>query len=234
MKPILLLFLAISLSAHAQAVRPATVPVPRPPAYTPGYAPGTPPEPTYTPNGAGVPGERVPGTVTPPVPRSKGRILPREPDGAPGLWAADRAPVANSIGRDEVFDVELPYPDGADATTKGIVDTCTVTLSMATREARQDAYITGLPPDVRTCLAHKALALCTVITSDLFRNAQSTAGYPPNMRQALAKARGDAVEKAKRYCDGVRLEPAHNNAYDEVARKWDKTARELMPTDEKH
>lgn len=73
-------------SSYQQTARPAVYRPP--PVNTPGYYPGTPAEPVYTPNGAGLPGERVPGTTQSPVQRSPNkRILP--PTKEPGLWAAD-------------------------------------------------------------------------------------------------------------------------------------------------
>lgn len=107
--------LLLGSAASAQAVRPiprpATGPlsIQQPPSY-----PGQ----TYTPVGAGVPGERVPGAVAPEVPRSKGRMLPRTEE--PGLWAADGDPalMAGQIYGWAVLDVRLPVPDNCDRREK--------------------------------------------------------------------------------------------------------------------
>lgn len=158
MKPPLLLLLAVPLSVHAQAVRPAPMPVPRPPAHTPGYFPGTPPEPVYAPNGAGLPGERVPETVAPPVQRSKGRILPHEPDGAPGLWAADGASRASSASTVSLFEVDLPLPPDSGAAKIG--RDCALEMTLAMRDAQQ-FHVQNYLYDVRACIAAKALLYCS-------------------------------------------------------------------------
>lgn len=95
--------------SYSQAAAPAFRPAPRPPMFTPGYSPNTQPEPAHTPAGAGLPGERVPGTAAPGVTRSPNkRLLPASEE--PGLWAADGDPalMAGASTPPEILGVHLP------------------------------------------------------------------------------------------------------------------------------
>ena len=216
MRPFLLLFLAVSLSAHAQAVRPAPMPVPRPPAYTPGYAPGTPPEPVYAPNGAGLPGERVPGTVAPAVPHSKGRILPREPDGAPGLWAADGASRASSASEMGLFEVDVPIPADPDAAS--LAKQCAVDMSDARGQAIQH-HIRNYSMDVRACVAAKALAHCATA---LRKNQESS---PLRDAGAHRRLEAHAESLVSKLC-GSPLSDDETKTLERVTNKWEQITRE--------
>lgn len=110
MKRAVLFLLFLSLPAGAQAVRPAPAqPVPliqqQPPSY-----PGA----TYTPVGAGASHGGL-AAPRPAVERSKNtRLVPPEPDGAPGMWAADGDPALKASADTfdwKILDVTLPAPD---------------------------------------------------------------------------------------------------------------------------
>lgn len=232
MKRFLLFFLAVPMSVYAQAVAPASAPVlvRPPPVMTPGYFPGSQGNPVYTPTGAGLPGERVPGTVAPPVPTSKGRILPREPDGAPGLWAADGAR-ASAATRPDVFGIDLPYPDDAEHAERVVVDACAAKLSAVAYSSRHGAYLLGLPLNIRQCLAYSAFETCARTARDaLAQTYRLRDALSVEVRNAPTVVLAHASALTDRYCRGTTIDPAARAAYQEVIDQWLKITETATPS----
>lgn len=158
-------------SAHGTHLRQAVARPPMvatPPAVTPGYFPGTPAEPVYTPNGAGLPGERVPGQQAQPVPTSPNkRILPASNE--PGLWAADGAPRASDGDghTHPLFGLFYPHPPG-DVTgeVSAMMDRCAESMLAAAQKAGVLAAIEALPKPVKFCMSARAFAHCADATWD--------------------------------------------------------------------
>jgi hypothetical protein len=227
MKPLLLLFLVVSLSAHAQApaVRPPARPV-TPPALTPGYNPNTPPDPVYTPPGTGLPEVGQPGTHAVPVKRSPNtRALPDEfdPKREPGIWAADGAPRASDAPR--LFDVVIPFPsDDPGATMEA--KRCADGLVEAADDIRKTKAIGALPEPVRRCLAARAYYHCAaeeeLVTQKMMRSGQ--ASYLDRLRQQSGM-RAHAERLRAEWCAGVTLDGAAQKALRDVLNKWDEYLR---------
>lgn len=166
MKPALLFFLA-ALSACATVPRgayeqaaPAYVPVGPPPASTPGFYPGTPAEPVYTPNGAGLPGERPFGPGPQTLPRSPNtRALPDEYDAKreSGVWAADGTPGTPV----RLFGVEFPYPTDAHGfIARDETEWCAGVITGAASSAKVLDFLLSAAPAERMCLAVRAMEHC--------------------------------------------------------------------------
>lgn len=141
-------------SSYQQA-SPAYRPVRPPPVYTPGFAPGTPAGPVYTPQGAGLPGERVPGSGTAAVPRSPNtRVLPRTDE--PGVWAADGDPalMAGQIYGWDVLGVRMPVPENCDRREKWIWSQVCASRLRNTVNSAPDLLrrVTDLAKSERECL----------------------------------------------------------------------------------
>lgn len=238
MRPTLLLFLAV-LSACATVPRgayeqaaPTYVPVGPPPASTPGFYPGTPAEPVYTPNGAGLPGERPFGPGPQALPRSPNtRALPDEfsPTREAGLWAADGAesPTAISFVR-RLYDVTIPSPkESGDNMTQATVSACLRSLGSAADATGLTPTISSMPVDVRRCLAARALRACVdrglEAVEHTRRNAQAYDAVETARRRVVAE---HARRLADAYCSNVSITEAQDGLNQEVIAEWLRALKE--------
>lgn len=137
-------------SSSYQQAAPAMAPV-RPPAVRPVVNGPMFSQPRYTPAGAGLPGERVPGAS---VPRSEGRLLPRTDD--PGVWAADGDPalMAGQIYGWDVLGVRMPVPENCDRREKWIWSQVCANRLRNTVNSAPDLLrrVTDLAKSERECL----------------------------------------------------------------------------------
>jgi hypothetical protein len=201
-------------SLRQAAARPAPAPaggiVQLPPSY-----PGA----TYTPPGTGLPGERVPGPQRGEVPRSPNkRVLPATKE--PGLWAADGAPRASSPP--QLFDVELPYPDGADTPEEqATTDVCASTLTRAARSADELYYAVNLPEPVRRCFAARAYEHCAgSLWATMARDRERGHPYDPEVLEQLRVTHAHASRLVAQYCAGVSWSRTDGDALSAVNRQW--------------
>lgn len=204
--------LVVLSAAHvaAQAVRPAPASVPliqqRPPSY-----PGQ----TYTPAGTGARPEDLvapPGRVE--MPRSKGPILPAEPDGAPGLWSAGPRPESDAPVT--IAGVVLPSPSGqSTAETRR----CARTMNIAIGLARTIDAVQALPEDVRRCLAANLFQYCAT------RRLRPLSSDPQPEDKAREAAFATAVRFAETACVDRKLARAADTLYDRIVREWLKHTR---------
>lgn len=211
---------------------PSMVPVGPPPVMTPGYAPGTPAQPVYTPLGAGAgPGERAPMPGARALPASPNkRIVPPEPDGAPGLWAADGDPVLSASVRPDIGNVTLPYPDDA----REIEDlratlTCAGSMTRALKEARQHVRYFNQPEPIQRCLAARMYKACADHLLELIRVLYATGnGSAEEVRrhQSTAwKAQAFVAEQ----CRGMTLGPSQNEVLNATVTQWKTVIRNSPP-----
>lgn len=224
--PAVLLFLAVHTTAWAQAVAPRPAPVLPPPAYTPGFAPGTPSEPVYTPQGAGAyRGDPLPTT---PVPRSPNkRVLPREKDGAPGLWAADGAPQAVMPYR--VFDVEVPYAAAARTSeVRKATASCAISIHESVLRLGLHGLIHSLPKDVRQCLALQAYRRCTDGMMDHFEDLKRKAvKYDAEKVRNYQGAQATARASEEAACRGITISDEHRALLDRIFADWNAALTDL-------
>lgn len=199
MKRIFFLALVVSLSSHAQAVRPAPMPA-SPPVMTPGYFPGTPSQTVHTPSGAGLPTPGQPGSGAATLPRSPNkRVLPASAE--PGLWAADTVK-ASAVQPPDVFGVDIPFPSAAttDAERKWSI-ACGASMNEAAAKAGQRAVIDGMSLDDRKCLAARAYEFCASSLWARFEMARQ-AGEPhsPDDLEALRASHEHGAALVAAYC----------------------------------
>lgn len=203
-----------------------------PPVNTPGYYPGTPREPVYTPNGAGLPGERVPGSIQSSVPRSPNkRILP--PTKEPGLWAGDGTVKASDQLPDVpmIAGIELPFPPGA-ATDKDKLHTRLCALGMSllipdvARELQWDAM--ALPLDVRRCIAARLYEHCTSsfrakLEGIISANSSDISGLEHLLIQRAVISSTDRTAKrfVEKVCPGVPRSTEVEEALTLIMMTWD-------------
>lgn len=225
----MLAVLLLSSLAHAQA--PAVAPVRPPPVATPGYFPGSTGNPTHTPAGAGASHGGLPGAQKAEVQRSKNW----RPGGkGPEVMAPDDAPRASAGPPPSVFGVTLPYPGNASLSEMSVVAMCHHAFSMAEHETQLAAYFANLPPEVRSCLAAKALALCAIGAQDGYNTASDKAALPADMPEALARVREHSLALAAHHCRDVSLEQAVVTAYRKVEKAWYRAAKQTKAPSTSH
>lgn len=203
-------------SEYHQAARPMPVRGPliqqQPPSY-----PGQ----THAPTGTGLYRPETAGGQA--VGRSPNlREVPSEPDGAPGLWAADgalRATLHGGSSDMRLFGVDLPLPVNASEAERLVTGLCTVTLTAAAKtRPGTEGYIDGLPEEVRRCLAARAFKHCAEKVHE--RIQRGLLQHPSLTAQDALEAFRHAMNVEKGYCSGVMVEWNARTALDWVIRRW--------------
>lgn len=177
----------------------------------PGLAPA-PVRPTYTPPGAGLPGERMPDMVRPQVPRSRGRVLP--PSDGPGLWSAE-TPRASAGGARGAMVVGVAMPeadDGTHSTASGCAQSAN--RALAERSTLREK-LESLPESYKRCLVARLFSHC--VDTELkvpgdFRRYRGWAKLDAEVRykerqqekHKADKLRADAFMRDA--CDGVQMD----------------------------
>lgn len=237
----LLLSACTAPSAYGPAFRQAAArpaPYQTPPVHTPGYFPGTPAEPVYTPQGAGLPGERVPATRAAPVQHSPNkRVLPAT--GEAGVWAADGDPAlsAGVGGTSPLFGASVPYPSSQHHVEQ-VMEKCVAGLREVAEKTGHEDAIAQLPLPVRKCLAARAIAFCAETAWNDFVWPQLN--YASNVAGEVGRAAKEAVGKTKdaasRACDDVvnddaRREALESNAtrLDDIVAHWKRAEQARQP-----
>jgi hypothetical protein len=152
---LLMLFLAACAAPQHRELRDGPMPTRAPVFVAPGY----------TPAGAGLPGEYMPGPPEPAVERSPHkRVLP--PTKEPGIWAADRpaSPPTEPDGwrvDPVILGVLIPYPPRLMAEEhKEPMQRCGYMSQRAITSVATTAQLAALSLDERRCLAAKLYLFC--------------------------------------------------------------------------
>lgn len=208
-----------------QQASPAYRPVRPPPVFTPGYSPETPPEPVYTPAGAGLPGERVPGASGASVPRSPNkRLLPRTDE--PGLWAADKAramdPREKPPDTPGLLGFVLPFPLAAETDReRELTRWCAYKMGNAIKETDRAGDVWRLPSDTRRCIAARLYEHCANIAWGVYEAAERAGELysPPDLERI--KAAQETARAFKKSACKEPLSPDADRIHDAAAELYD-------------
>jgi hypothetical protein len=220
-----LLVVSLLLSACAstaptryEQAAPAYVPAGPPPVATPGFFPGTPAEPVYTPNGAGLPGERPPLPQPRALPTSPNkRVLPDEfsPKREAGLWAADGAPVASVDRMPPIFGVPHVYPENVSPSARKWSDFCATSLDETAKQTGADATFSGVHPQLQRCLAARAYLACAFALSE---HGGTNAPDPRTVREMQSHAKALVAYN----CREGQADPENEPPYRAMIDQWRK------------